>query len=309
MLKSSKDSLKGIVFKVQRYSIQDGPGIRTTVFLKGCPLRCWWCANPEGQALYPEVFVRTTRCTECGKCVDVCSCNAISAGKEGVQIDRDKCDLCMKCVDVCLTGALERVGEHMTVGEIVDEVSKDKLYYRNSGGGVTLSGGEPLYQGDFAINILKECKKRSIDTALDTTLCTNWDVVDRALEYTDLVLCDIKHLDTEMHRQLTGVGNELILENLKRVINTKRAKVWIRIPLIPNYNDSEEHITRIVETLLEMPVEKVSLLVYHELGKSKYEFLGKAFPFAEVDKISEDKVESLEKIIRYYGKQQVTVGY
>ena len=302
------DGGKGLVFSIQRYSIHDGPGIRTTIFFKGCPLRCKWCSNPESLNPYPEIMFREAKCNGCGKCLEICSPEAIALDEDSVQVDRSKCDLCMKCVDICLAGAIEITGRYTTVEEVVEECGKDELFYRNSGGGVTLSGGEPLHQPEFALNLLKACKERGLSTALDTSGYASWDVLDSVLQYTDLILYDIKHIDSEMHYSGTGVKNDLILGNFKRIVDTKRARVWIRVPVIPNYNDSEQHIERLAIALTEMPVEKISLLGYHEWGKPKYGFLGRDYPLDGSVPPSQERLEKLRDIIQSKGLE-VTVGY
>lgn len=302
------DGGKGLVFSIQRYSIHDGPGIRTTIFFKGCPLRCKWCSNPESLNPYPEIMVRGTRCDGCGKCVGVCASGAIVLDGCNVLVDRSRCDLCMKCVDVCLVGAVEVAGRYVSVEETIEECGKDELFYRNSGGGVTLSGGEPLHQPEFALNLLKACKERGLSTALDTSGYASWDVLDSVLQYTDLILYDIKHIDSEMHYSGTGVKNDLILGNLKRIVDTKRARVWIRVPVIPNYNDSEQHIERLAIALTEMQVEKISLLGYHEWGKPKCGFLGRDYPLDGSVPPSQERLEKLRDIIQSK-ELEVTVGY
>ena len=292
---------KGLIFSIQRYSIQDGPGIRTTVFFKGCPLRCKWCSNPESQNLHPEVMVREQKCDGCGECVEACPGDAIVLVEDVAQIDRSICDRCMECVEACPTAALEVTGKEITIEEVVHECCQDEPFYRNSGGGVTLSGGEPLYQPDFALRLLRECKGKSLSTALDTCGYAPWDLIEEILAYTDLVLFDVKHLDPEMHREGTGVYNALILENLRRTIDSRRARVWIRNPLIPGYNDSEEHARALARATAETPVEKVSLLNYHEWGKLKYGFLGRGYPFEGVVSEDQEKLERFKDILESAG--------
>ncbi|MBM3119145.1 MAG: glycyl-radical enzyme activating protein [Chloroflexi bacterium] len=299
---------KGLVFSIQRYSIHDGPGIRTTVFFKGCPLRCKWCSNPESLNPYPEIMVREAKCNGCGKCLEICSREAIVLNNDSVHVDRSKCNLCMKCVDVCLPSAIEITGRYMNVEEVVDECSKDELFYRNSGGGVTLSGGEPLYQPEFALNLLRTCKEKGLSTAIDTSGYISWKVLDKVLHCTDLVLYDIKHIDSEMHYRGTGIKNDLILKNLKQVVDIKLARVWIRIPIIPNFNDSEQYIEKLAAFISEMPVEKISLLGYHEWGKPKYEFLGRDYPLNGSASLSQERLQSLSDIMQSKGLE-VTVGY
>ena len=300
--------MKGLVFNIQRYSIHDGPGIRTTVFLKGCPLRCKWCSNPESLNHYPEIMVREARCNGCGKCVEVCVPGAIALNNTNVLVDRSKCDSCMKCAEVCLTGAIEVTGQYMNVDEVVDECSKDELFYRNSGGGMTLSGGEPLYQPEFALELLKACKEKGLSTAIDTSGYVDWRALEKVLHYTDLVLYDIKHIDSEMHHSGTGINNDLILKNLRRVVDTGRTRVWIRIPIIPNFNDSEQYIEKLAEFIREMPVEKISLLGYHEWGKPKYGFLGRDYPLDGCVSPTQERLQTLSDIMQSK-RLQVTIGY
>jgi pyruvate formate lyase activating enzyme len=298
--------IEGMIFNIQRYSIHDGPGIRTTIFLKGCPLKCKWCDNPESQNPYPEIFIRQSKCNRCGKCLDVCLSGAIALDKEGIQINRMDCKVCMKCADICPTEAISIVGKKMTVEEVIREAEKDELFYRNSGGGVTLSGGEPLYQAEFTFNLLKTCKERAFHTALDTCGYVGWEELDKVLTYTDLVLLDIKHLDSKAHCEGVGVGNELILENLKRTAQKRR--VWVRFPVIPNYNDSEQHIKNLAALLSKLPIEKISLLGYHEWGKNKYEFLGIDYPFKEAYFPDKEKLERMKNIMESQGLK-VTISY
>ena len=306
-LSADETGKTGIIFNIQRYSIHDGPGIRTTVFLKGCPLTCKWCANPESINPHPEIFFREERCDQCGNCLKACLQGAITFDENGMQIDRIKCDSCIKCEEVCQTSAISRIGKKITVEEIVTEVMRDEPFYNNSGGGVTISGGEPLYQAKFTLNLLKECKERSLHTALDTSGYTKWEALDEILNYTDLVLFDIKHLNQEMHQKGTGLGNELILRNLEKILK-KGVRVWVRIPIIPNYNNSNQHIETLASFLSEKPIEKVSLLKYHEWGKHKYKFLGRDYPLKEPLTISDEELENLKNTMESHGLR-VTINY
>lgn len=262
-----KNDDKGIIFNIQKFSIHDGPGIRTTVFMKGCPLECKWCSNPESICPSPEIMVHDIRCIRCGKCKEACPEGAIIAIEGSKRLDSDKCTRCMECVQVCYSRALERMGRGMSVNEVLEEVGKDSLFYQNSGGGVTLSGGEPLYQWRFTMDILQKCKERGFRTAIDTTGYASWKVMKEVLEYVDLALYDIKHVDDRRHLEGTGVSNTRILENIERTASIVRT--WLRFPVIRGFNDSPENIEAVASLASRLGVEKVSILPYHEWGKSK----------------------------------------
>jgi pyruvate formate lyase activating enzyme len=298
---------EGLIFSTQRYSIHDGPGIRTTIFFKGCPLRCRWCSNPESINPYPELIFRSARCDGCGRCVSVCAPSALSKGPACIQLDRDKCDRCLKCIDACYTEALEATGRRYSLEEALSECLKDEPFYHNSEGGVTLSGGEPLFQPEFAVNLLKACKEHGLHTALDTSGYIKWEVLETALAYTDLVLYDIKHMDPQAHREGTGVTNELILDNLQRIILGRRNRVWIRVPVITGFNDSPENIEKVAELASRLKIEKVSLLTYHEWGRTKYEALGREYTLA-VPAPSKEKMEALAEIVSSKGIE-ATIDY
>ena len=299
---------EGLIFSTQRYSIHDGPGIRTTVFFKGCPLRCRWCSNPESINPYPELIFRVARCDGCGRCIPVCAPSAIKQGQGCIQLDRQKCDRCLKCIDICYTEALESTGRYYNLTEVLAECLKDEPFYHNSQGGVTLSGGEPLYQPAFAINLLKACKEHGLHTTLDTSGQVKWEVFERALSYTDLVLYDIKHMDPEAHREGTGVTNELILENLQRIVSGKNNRVWIRVPVITGFNDSIENIEKVADIASRLKVEKVSLLAYHEWGRTKYEALSREYTLQNTASPSKETMEALAEIVSSKGIE-ATIDY
>ncbi|MEE1280537.1 MAG: glycyl-radical enzyme activating protein [Oscillospiraceae bacterium] len=254
---------KAILFDIERNSFVDGPGIRTTVFFKGCNLKCAWCHNPESQSAKPQMMFYKDKCKGCGKCKEVCPYNF------------ENCDLCRKCTLYCPVNARKVCGKEYTVDEVFAEIIKDKAFYENSGGGVTFSGGECMLQIDFLCEILKKCKENNIHTAVDTAGHMSYDSFEKILPYTDLFLYDIKIFDTDKHKKYIGAGNELILENLKKLFKAN-AKIWIRIPVISNVNDSVEEMQKIKAFLKECgKPEKVELLPYHAMGENKYGAIGK----------------------------------
>ena len=254
---------KAIFFDIQRNSFVDGPGIRTAVFFKGCNLKCAWCHNPESQSAKPQMMFYKDKCTGCGKCKSVCPYHL------------EQCELCGKCTLYCPMDARMVCGKEHTVDEVLKEVLKDKAFYETSGGGVTFSGGECMLQIDFLVEILKQCKENGIHTAVDTAGHIPFESFEKILPYTDLFLYDIKIFDSQKHKQYVGVSNELILENLKKLFERK-AKLWIRIPIIPDVNDSMEEIQKIKDFLKTIGTpEKIELLPYHAMGENKYRAIGK----------------------------------
>ena len=282
-------SEKACIFNIQTYSIHDGPGIRTTVFFKGCPLRCRWCQNPESQSFRPELMLSPEKCTGCGKCAEVCPQGAVRMENGRPVTDRERCTACGACVSACAAEARTVCGETRTVDEVYKEVSRDILFYKASGGGVTASGGEALCQPDFVYELFRKCKEAGMTTALDTTAYGAWETLERLAEVTDLFLVDIKHIRSEEHEQLTGVPNGPVLENLKRLIK-KGCAVEIRMPIVPGMNDGEDVLEETADFLLRAldPLPRVALLPYHSMGESKLarlergeEKLGLAAPSAE----------------------------
>jgi len=267
----------GRVFNIQRFSVHDGPGLRTTVFLKGCPLRCLWCHNPEGMRPAPELVLVTSRCIHCGQCVAACPSGRLAAVERG-DADVPRCRLCGTCVDVCPAEARQWVGRPMTVDEVVAEVLKDRIFYDDSGGGVTFSGGEPLMQPRFLNAALAACKREGVRTAVDTCGFCRRDDLLAAARWTDLFLFDLKVMDGERHRRLTGVSNATILENLEALARV-HDDVRIRIPVIPGLNDDRDNVTATVRFVAALPgVRRVNLLPFHANGHHKRERLAGADP-------------------------------
>ena len=263
-------SEKGIIFDIQKFVLDDGPGIRTVVFLKGCTLRCVWCCNPESYQIKPELGFFVSRCNNCGDCISVCPDNAINKGVSSVVINHDLCSVCEKCIDVCPTSALRIFGKTVSASEIIEEVIKDKDYFINSNGGITLSGGEALMQIDFAISILKLAKDNGLHTCIETAGNVPQHSISRILPYVDLFLFDYKLTDDTLHKKCTGANNQLILENFDFIYHSGTEMV-MRCPIIPGINDTEEHFKGIVLMSQKYPaINGVELKPYHEYGKDKY---------------------------------------
>jgi pyruvate formate lyase activating enzyme len=296
------ESLTGWVFNVQRYSVHDGPGIRTTVFLKGCPLGCVWCDNPESQSDIPQIVYWQDRCMHCGTCLHVCPQAAILEKDNGWrQIDRKLCDLCGLCIEECYAGALEIVGKSRTDREILSLVEEDRLFYDESGGGMTLSGGEPLSQPGFSLSLLEGAKVRGIRTAIETSGYAPWGVWVSLLPYLDLILYDLKEVDSDRHVKFTGVENTTILENIERLAKTD-IPVIVRRPVIRGYNDNFESIHALGKFVKGLrTIREIDLLPYHRLGLSKYERLGQNYILADEPTMKNEEITGLKEILLTYG--------
>ena len=291
----------GIVFDIRKFSIHDGPGIRTTVFLKGCPLRCRWCHNPEGLNPGLEMMFWARRCSGCGACLSACPQGAISQDGGVVSTDREKCTLCGACVATCYTEARQIVGREMSVAQVLAEIERDLPFYDESGGGVTFSGGEPLAQPDFVRALLRACKEKGIHTALDTCGFAPWEVLDSIRETVDLFLYDLKMMDEARHRQFTGVSNGPILSNLQALSQRGHAIV-IRIPLIPGINDDEENLRQTGAFAAALPhLLRVDILPYHSMSGDKYDRLGRTYPLPETRPPSAGEVAGIMQMLRDFG--------
>lgn len=283
--------LTGTIFDIKRYALHDGPGIRTTVFFKGCPLACWWCHNPESQARYAELLFRASRCTRCGACVEVCPQEGIRVA-EPFTMDRERCTRCGRCAEVCFSGARELVGREITVAALLREIERDTPFHDASGGGVTFSGGEPLLQPEFLAAALRACREREIHTAVDTCGYASWAAFEALLPDTRLFLYDLKVMDEARHRRFTGVSNAPILRNL-RALSAHGAQVIVRVPLIPGVNDAAADLQALGMFLAALPqVPSVELLGYHDIAGAKYDALDKRYLLADTQPPTPAALES-----------------
>lgn len=305
MSETSAD-VSGIIFDIQRFSVHDGPGIRTLVFLKGCPLACLWCSNPESQRFAPELLFDPTACLACGGCAEVCPHGAVWRTAERVAYDRGRCPACGACADACPAEARTVAGRRVAAPDVVAEVLKDAPFYANSGGGVTLGGGEPLAQSDFAREILAGCRHHGVHTAIETCGHVPWGAIESILPWADLFLYDLKHVDAATHRGQTGGDVALILSNLARLVGVGPT-VIVRVPVVPGFNDTVEDIRAIARHVARLGIAELHLLPYHRLGKNKYRLAGRRYDFSGGDPVGDSTMTSLRDVAAHLGLS-VTIG-
>jgi pyruvate formate lyase activating enzyme len=293
---------KGYIFNIQRYSLHDGPGLRTTIFLKGCPLRCLWCSNPESQNPFPEIMFSEKKCKQCGECIPICPNNALHKGDHTLIINREVCNSCGKCEEICVYDAIKIIGKKYSVEEIMNEIKKDTIFYRSSKGGITISGGEPLFQVEFAKSILEECKIYNIHTAIQTSGYSEFSDLLYILPYVDLFIYDFKHIDPYIHEKLTGVKNDIIIENLERLVKYASNRVIIQIPIIPSINDSKEHITKVASFISQLKdkILGINIIPYHKLGIPKYIALGRHYHLSDLEVPQQAHIEEIKRIFQFF---------
>jgi pyruvate formate lyase activating enzyme len=309
----------GWIFDLKRYALHDGPGIRTTVFLKGCPLRCWWCHNPESQRLLPEVIYRPAYCIRCEACAATCPAGAIRLDWPEVAVDRQTCRACLEgrrsdaqtcvatwgeppaCVEACYSGARSLVGRRVSAAEVLVEIERDTPFYDQSGGGVTFSGGEPLLQTDFLVALLQLCREHGLHTTLDTSGYASWRTFERILGLVDLYLYDLKLLDDTRHRHYTGVSNRRILGNL-RALSARGERLVVRLPLVPEINDDAANLHQTGAFLAGLPhLERVEVMAYHKIGAGKYAALGEVYRLPETEPPTAAALQEALALLRSYG--------
>lgn len=296
------EPLEALVFDIQRFSLHDGPGIRTLIFFKGCSLSCKWCSNPEGISFEPQLRNNRRLCTGCGKCLENCPFGAVSAGPQGISINRETCELCGLCIENCPSGALTWWGKKYTIPQLYEQARRDAPFYASSGGGVTLGGGDPLLQNEQAVQLLKMCRENGINTAIETAGNYPWEYLENAAPYCDTIHFDLKGWRSETSRECIGADNHRILENLRRLNNwvaaaQQKPRLVVRIPLLPNYNFTLQDFAETAVFLKELKsIDSVEILPFHNLGESKYDQLEQEYPFRGSVNRKEEEVEPYKAI-------------
>lgn len=302
----SKNS--AMIFNIQKYSLHDGPGIRTTVFFKGCPLSCKWCHNPESISREVQIVRNDSTCRMCGSCVIACPTKALKMKSDTIEFDRFKCITCGSCEEVCYHDAIKIAGKEMTIDEVMQSILKDKVFYEESGGGVTFSGGEPLMQSRFLIELAKRCKFAGIHTTLDTSGFTSWEIFERVIKYMDLILFDLKIVDDEKHIDFIGGSNQIIIENLEKMKDVD-VDIFLRLPIIKGINDSPEEAKEIVKLIDgNKNIKQINILEYHRMGMEKYPRLGKKYELSGSEKPDKERIAELTNIYREAGYEVVIGG-
>lgn len=293
---------KGTIYKIEKFAPHDGHGIRTVVFLKGCPLHCQWCSSPESQNIYPEMAYLKKSCTFCERCINVCPNGAITLNDMQLFTDRKKCTNCGKCTEACLNMARKIVGYEVTVDEIVKEIMKDAVFYHNSGGGVTLSGGEVTVQSGFAAEVLKECCMLGVNTAIETCAYCKWENLEKIVEYTHRVYVDVKCVDSEKHKKLTGSDNFLILDNIRKLSEITGIELIPRAVIIPGYNDTDEDINNLCQFISGLKnIYRLELLPYHKYGIHMYDAVDKKYDLGELEVPSDDYIKKIKSMLENNG--------
>ncbi len=296
---------KGLITGIQRFSIHDGPGIRTVVFFKGCPLNCPWCSNPETRSTEKEMMYLKSKCILCGMCIENCEFSAISpvngeTEERGIAVDRALCRKCFRCISLCPAEALRAAGAEMEVSEVMDEILKDEAFYRKSGGGVTFSGGEPFMQSEFLKALAKKCQKSGISTAIETSAFAEWEDIKNILPFIDMMLCDMKIFDEDKHCEIIGADNSCIKDNIARMSKAGK-EVIVRIPVVPGFTEDEENIMSIGDFALSSGIKNIHLLPYHNYGAGKYRQLGRNYRLSGIKPLDKNELTSIKEKLEATG--------
>lgn len=296
------------IFNIQKYSLHDGPGIRTTVFFKGCPLSCKWCHNPESISKEIQIVRNESSCRMCGSCIIACPTKALKMKTDTIEFDRYKCISCGNCEDVCYHDAIKIVGKEMSVEEVLKDILKDKVFYDESGGGVTFSGGEPLMQSSFLLELAKRCKFAGIHTTLDTSGFAKWETLKKIIKYIDLILYDLKIVDEEKHIDFVGASNKIIIENLQN-LKDENVDIFLRLPIIKGINDSVEEAREVLKIIDgNNNIKQINLLEYHKMGMEKYPRLGRKYELTGEEKPDKETIDALKDVYEKAGYKVVIGG-